>query len=96
MQEQRKSSLDNYEDGGDQNPPKGILERPHKVPVTSKGNIQTSKGGNKGAPKDYIVLEDMDLDVNIVDMKFPNEEQRVQERREVVAGLATHEPIVFE
>jgi len=28
--------MDNYEDGDDENPPKGSLERPHKIPVTSK------------------------------------------------------------
>jgi hypothetical protein len=61
-QEQRKSSIDNSDDGGDQNPPKGSLERPHKLPVTSKRKRQTNKeGGNEGAPEEEIVLEDMDL-----------------------------------
>jgi hypothetical protein len=35
-QEQNKYSMDNYNDGGDNNPPKGSLERPHKILVTSK------------------------------------------------------------
>jgi hypothetical protein len=38
----------------------------------------------------------MDLDVNIEDIEFPDEEQRIQESREVVAELATQEPIIFE
>jgi hypothetical protein len=62
--------------------------------VTSKRKRQTSReGGNEGAPEDEIVLEDMDLDVNIEDIEFPDEEQRVQEKREVMEALATQEPI---
>jgi hypothetical protein len=30
-QEQKKSSMDNFDDGGDHEPPKGSLERPHKL-----------------------------------------------------------------
>jgi hypothetical protein len=37
----------------------------------------------------------MDLDVNIEDIEFPDEEQRVQESREVAAELETHEPILL-
>jgi hypothetical protein len=89
-QEQNKSAIDNSNDGGDQNPPKGSLERPHKLPVTSKRKIQTNQeGGNEGAPEDEIVLEDMDLDVNIEDIEFPDEEQRIQESREVAVELVT-------
>jgi hypothetical protein len=38
----------------------------------------------------------MDLDANIEDIEFPDEEQRVQESREVATELVTQEPILFE
>jgi hypothetical protein len=96
-QEQRKYSMGNSDDGGDENTPKGSLERPHKLSVTSERKRQTHReGGNEGAPEDEIVLEDMELDVNIEDIECPDEEQRIQERREVATSLDTQEPIIFE
>jgi hypothetical protein len=38
----------------------------------------------------------MDMDVNIGDIEFPDEEKRVQESREVAEELVTQEPILFE
>jgi len=38
----------------------------------------------------------MDLDANIEDIKFSDEEQRIQESKEFVAELVTQEPIFFE
>jgi hypothetical protein len=59
------------------------LERPHKIPVT-KRKIQTNQQEeNEVKPKDEIILEDMDLYANIEDIEFLDEEQRVQESREV-------------
>jgi hypothetical protein len=34
-------------------------------------------------PEDGVVLEDLDLDANIEDIEFPNEEQILQESQEV-------------
>jgi hypothetical protein len=34
--------------------------------------------------------------VNIEDIECPDEEQRIQERREVATSLDTQEPIIFE
>jgi hypothetical protein len=66
------------------------MEIPHKLLLTNKRKRQTStKGGNEGAHEEEIVLEDMDLDVNIQDIEFSDEEQRIQERREVAVELAT-------
>jgi hypothetical protein len=54
------------------NPPKGSLERPHKIPVTSKRKIQTNQeGASEVTHEEEIDLEDMDLDVNIEDIEFP-------------------------
>jgi hypothetical protein len=84
VQEKRESSMDNSNDEREQNPPKGNLERPHKLPVTSKRKRGTNKKGEtEGIPEEEIILEDMDLDVNIEDIEFLDEEQRMQESREI-------------
>ena len=38
----------------------------------------------------------MDLDMNIEDIEFPDEEQKIQGRREFKKKLETQEPILFE
>ena len=38
----------------------------------------------------------MELGVNIEDIEFPDEEQRMQKSREVATKLATQETIMFE
>jgi hypothetical protein len=79
------------------NPPKGNIETPHKIPVISKSKRGKNKEGDiEGMPKEEIVLEYMDLDVNIEDIEFLDEEQRIQECIEVALELDTYEPIVFE
>jgi hypothetical protein len=46
--------------------------------VTSKRKRQINKeGGIKIIPKEEIFLEDMNLYVNIEDIEFPDEEQRI-------------------
>jgi hypothetical protein len=73
------------------------LERPHKLPVTSKRKRQTNQQEvEEVTPEDKVVLEDMDLDANIEDIEFPDEEKRLQESREVAAELETQEPVFFE
>jgi hypothetical protein len=73
------------------------LERPHKLPVTSKRKRKTNQQGvNEVIPEDEDALEDMDLDANIEDIEFPDEEQRIQESREFATELVTQQPILFE
>jgi len=60
------------------------LERPHKIPVTKRKIQINQEEENEVKPKDEIILEDMDLYANIEDIEFLDEEQRVQEIREVV------------
>jgi hypothetical protein len=46
IQEHRKSSIDNSNDGGEQNPPEGNLEKSHTLPTASKrerGSITISR-----------------------------------------------------
>lgn len=52
IQEQNKSSIDNFDDGGDQNPPKGNLDKSHTLPIVSKRKRDTNKKG-----EDEAVLE---------------------------------------
>jgi hypothetical protein len=97
VQEQRKSSMDNSDDGGEQNPPKGNLENPHKLPIASKRKRGTNKEGeSEDIPGDEIVPEDMELDVNIEEIEFAGEEQRLEESKTIAKELATQEPIIFE
>jgi hypothetical protein len=63
--------------------------------VISKRKIKKSRG-NEGAPEEEIVLGDMDLDVNIEDIEFSDEEHRIQESGEVASKLLTQDPILFE
>jgi len=42
--------------------------------VTIKRKIQTNAGGSQGALEEEIVLQDMDLDVNIEEIEFIDEE----------------------
>jgi hypothetical protein len=96
-QEQNKSLTENSGDGDDHDPPKRNLERPHKLTINSKRKRQTNQQEvDEVIPEDEYALEDMDLDVNIEDIEFLDEEQRIQESKEVAAELATQEPIFFE
>jgi hypothetical protein len=63
----------------------------------TKRKIQTNQQEvEELTPEDEVVLEDMDLDANIEDIEFPDEEKRLQESWEVAAELETQEPIFFE
>jgi hypothetical protein len=60
--------MNNFDDGGDDNPPKGSIERPHKLTLTNKIKIQTNQERtNEVEPQDEISLENIDLDANIDD-----------------------------
>jgi len=72
--------MDNSDDGGEQNPPKGNIEIPQKVSVTSKRKRGINKEGeSEDVLEEEIVLEDMEVDVNIDDIEFPDEEHRIHE-----------------
>jgi hypothetical protein len=76
--EKNKSSIDNSNDEGDHNPPKGSLEKTHKLPINNKRKRKINQEvTNEVEPEDEISLEDMDMDANIEDIEFPYDEQRV-------------------
>jgi hypothetical protein len=65
--------------------------------MNNKRKRQTNnEGGSSVVPEDQIVLEDMDLDANIGDIEFPDEEQKIKERKQVATELARQESIQFE
>jgi len=67
--------MDNFDDGGEKNPPKGNLENPHKLPITSKRKRGTNKEAeNEDIPRNESVPKDMELDVKIEEIEFEGEE----------------------
>jgi len=66
IQEQKKSSIDNFHDGGDQNPPKGNLDKLHTLPIASKIKRDTNKEGeDEDVPENEIGPKYMELDMNV-------------------------------
>jgi hypothetical protein len=55
------------------------IENPHKLPISSKRKRGTNKEGeSEYLPRNEIVPEDMELDVNIEKIEFTGEEQRLE------------------
>jgi hypothetical protein len=73
--EQKKSPINDFDDESDKNPPKGYLERPHKLLVTKRKRQTNQQELEDIVSEDEVVIEDMDLDANIEDMEFPDEEK---------------------
>ena len=68
MQEKQKSLIENSGVGDDLDHPKKSIERPHKLPVNKrKRTINQDEEVEEVIPKEDILLEDMELDVNIED-----------------------------
>jgi hypothetical protein len=66
FQEQKKSSIDNFDDGGEQNPPKGNLEKSHTLPISSKRKRGTNKEGeDEDILGNEIGPKDLELDMNV-------------------------------
>jgi hypothetical protein len=74
--QQNKYSTNNYDDGGDKNPPRGRLEKYRKLQVKIKRQGTQQKKENI-VPKREVVIQDMDLDINIEDIEFPDDEQQL-------------------
>jgi hypothetical protein len=91
----KKVSTNNYDDGGDKNPLKGKLEWYHKLQVKRKRQ-NSQQEVEQHIPKNEIILEDMDLDVAIENIQFPDDEHRLQESKEVATEIATQEEVLSE
>jgi hypothetical protein len=92
-QEKQKSLVENSGDGDDPHHPKKDIEKPHKLPITSKRKRQNNQQEvEEVIPGEDVLLENMELDANIEDIEFPDDKQRVQPGGELVI----QEPIFYE
>jgi hypothetical protein len=96
MQEKQNSLIENSGDGDDPNHPKKSVERPHKLPINKRKRKNNQQEVEEVIPDEEFLLEDMELDANIEDIEFPDDEQRVQQSREVAVELVTQEPVFYE
>ena len=65
------------------------MEKTHKLPITSKRKRGTNKEReSEDIPRNEIVPKDMELDVNVKEVEFADEEQRLQESRTIARELA--------
>ena len=74
-EQQRKPSSNNLGDDGERNPPQGSLENPHKITVKRKRVNSHKEEEEQNTPENDILLDDMDLDVDIENIRFLEEEE---------------------
>ena len=79
MVQQRKTPSNNLGDDGERNPPQGSLENPHKLQVKRKRINSQQEGEKQIIPEDNIFLDNMDFDVDIENIQFPDDEEHAQE-----------------
>jgi hypothetical protein len=71
--------IDNSSDPDDPHHLKNIIEKPHKLQIISKRKRKNNQHEVEEVMHDEdSLLEDMELDANIEDIKFPNNEHKVQ------------------
>jgi len=80
--QQKNYSTNNSNDGCDRNPPKGRLYKSHKLQVKRKRQGTLHEEENI-IPEGEIKFQYMDLDINIEDIEFEDDEQRLQESRKL-------------
>jgi hypothetical protein len=77
--------VENSGDRDDPHNPKKDIENTHKLPINRKRKIQNNKQEvGEVIPGEYVLLENMELNANIEDIKFPGDKQRVQLGEELV------------
>jgi hypothetical protein len=69
------------------------LENPHKLKVKRKRTNSQQEGEEQNIPENNIYLEDMDLDVDIENICFLDEEEQIQENIQFVVELAIQDEI---
>jgi hypothetical protein len=71
----KKSLVENLGDGDDPQHPKKDIEKPHKFPITNKRKRQNNQQEMEEVISDEdVLLENMELDANIEDIEFPDDE----------------------
>ena len=95
----KRVSSDNSSGGGDKNPPQGKMENPHKIQVRKKRKIAPQEEAEQQVSENdtnNLSLEDMDLEVDIENIHFPDEEQRLQKTQQIAVEIATQEEYFLE
>jgi hypothetical protein len=87
----RKIQSTNSGDDEDRNPPKGNLENPHKLKVKIKRTSSQQEGDETHAQEDDLLLDNMDLDVDIENITFPDVEVSTRENVHLVSALMIHD-----
>jgi hypothetical protein len=77
----------NSGDDEERNPPKGNLENPHKLKVKRKRTNSQQEGDETHAPEDDLLLDNMDLDVDIENITFPDVEVSTRENVQHISAL---------
>jgi hypothetical protein len=70
-------------------------KKPHKLQVKIK-RTNSQQEVEQHIPKIEAYLEDMDLDVNIENIQFPKDDQRLQETQQLAAELYIQEEVFSE
>jgi hypothetical protein len=93
--QQKKYSTNNSGDGGDRNPPQGKLEKPHKLQVKRK-RTNSQQEVEQHVPEIEASLEDMDLEVDIENIQFLDDDQILQETQKLAVELVIQEEVFLE
>jgi hypothetical protein len=91
--QQRKIQSNNSGDDEERNPPQGNLENPHKLKIKRKRTNSQQEGGETHAPEHDLLLDNMDLDVDIENITFPDEEEPAREDVQHISTLMVQDEI---
>jgi hypothetical protein len=87
----RKIQSNNSGDDEERNPPKGNLENPHKLKIKRKRTNSQQEGEETHAPENDLLLDNMDLDVDIENITFPDVEVPARENVQHISALMVQE-----
>jgi hypothetical protein len=94
MDQPRKTPSNNSSDDGERNPPQGILENPHKLQFKSKRVNSQEEEEIQNVLEDDIFLDNIDLYVDIENIRFLDDEEHTQENVQS-AALAVQDEVFF-
>jgi hypothetical protein len=81
FQDKQNSLINNS--GGDNDPDHGEknIESTHKLPVVKRKRYKNQEETEQCIPDDDVLLQNMDLDVDIENIEFPEDERRIFQKR---------------
>ena len=95
MAQPRKTPSNNSGDDGESNPPQGSLENPHKLQFKNKRINSQQEEEKQNVFEADILLDNMDLDVDIENILFLDDEEHTQENVQSIA-LAVQDEVFFD